>query len=103
MKTLTSSLEHRGRKYAERMMEELGERLRTWKADQYPVLFSVLYSDIGKVCSILLSNSNILLTATRRSSTLALAGSHFLLLTSTSVPSPHPCSGKSMAMSSLYT
>jgi len=40
--------EHRGRKYAERMMEELGERLRTWKAEQYPCLFSVLYSDIGK-------------------------------------------------------
>jgi len=95
--------EHRGKKYAERMMEELGERLRTWKAEQYPCLFSVLYSDIGKVCSVTLSSLYMTLTTTHRSSTLALAGSHFLLLTSTSVPSPHPCSGKSMAMSSLYT
>lgn len=42
--------EHRGKKYGERMMMELGEKLRTWKTEHYPCLFSVLYSDIGKVC-----------------------------------------------------
>lgn len=40
----------RGRKYAQRMMRELGEVLRTWQTnEQKECLFSVLYSDIGKV------------------------------------------------------
>ncbi|KAK4992543.1 hypothetical protein LTR66_001211 [Elasticomyces elasticus] len=40
--------EFRGRGYAGRMMQELGERLQTWQADEKECLFSVLYSDIGK-------------------------------------------------------
>lgn len=44
--------ENRGRGYAGRMMKELGRKLRTWQAEERPCLFSVLYSDIGKVCSI---------------------------------------------------
>ncbi|KAI9761031.1 MAG: hypothetical protein M4579_001294 [Chaenotheca gracillima] len=43
----------RGRKYAGRMMKELGKKLRTWQIDEKVpgrkrCLFSVLYSDIGK-------------------------------------------------------
>src|ERR1700761_2482687 len=41
--------ENRGKGYAAKMMAELGKRLQTWKADNGKrVLFSVLYSDIGK-------------------------------------------------------
>jgi hypothetical protein len=42
--------ELRGRGYAARMMKELGNELRSWQAtDKVPCLFSILYSDIGKV------------------------------------------------------
>lgn len=41
---------HRGKGYAGRMMAELGERLKTWQSQGRNNLFSVLYSDIGKVC-----------------------------------------------------
>ena len=41
--------EYRGRGYAGRMVKELGEKLRTWQTDQQECLFSVLWSDIGKV------------------------------------------------------
>ncbi len=41
--------EMRRRGYAARMLRDLGVKLRTWQTDQYPCLFSVLYSDIGKV------------------------------------------------------
>lgn len=37
--------EYRRRGYSQRMMKELGEKLRTWQGGD---LFSVLYSDIGK-------------------------------------------------------
>jgi len=42
--------EYRGRGYGARMMKELGEKLRTWQVAHQPCLFSILYSDIGKVC-----------------------------------------------------
>ena len=38
----------RGRGYAGRMMEDLGEHLKTWQSDDI-CLFSILFSDIGKV------------------------------------------------------
>ncbi|KAK3714949.1 hypothetical protein LTR37_007439 [Vermiconidia calcicola] len=41
--------EFRGRGYAGRMMADLGKKLKSWQADNGKhVLFSVLYSDIGK-------------------------------------------------------
>ena len=40
----------RGKGYAGRMMVELGERLKTWQSKGQKNLFSVLWSDIGKVC-----------------------------------------------------
>ena len=39
----------RKRGYAQRMMQELGRALRTHQADGKECLFSILYSDIGKV------------------------------------------------------
>lgn len=40
----------RGRGYAARMMEEIGEKLYTWQQeDGRKVDYTVLYSDIGKV------------------------------------------------------
>lgn len=43
--------EHRGRGYAQRMMRDLGKLLRTWQTEEdgEKVLFSILFSDIGKV------------------------------------------------------
>lgn len=42
--------EHRGKGYAGRMMQEIGKRLRTWQtSEKTDCLFSILYSDIGKV------------------------------------------------------
>lgn len=41
--------EYRGKGYAGRMMAELGERLKGWQAQGQSNLFSILYSDIGKV------------------------------------------------------
>lgn len=53
-------VEYRGRGYAGRMIEELGERLRGWQVnggegetEGGDVLFSVLWSDIGKVSEFL--------------------------------------------------
>ncbi|EGO58848.1 hypothetical protein NEUTE1DRAFT_78329 [Neurospora tetrasperma FGSC 2508] len=40
--------QYRGKGYANRMMQELGKRLRTWQEEEATTLFSVLYSDIGK-------------------------------------------------------
>ncbi|KAL0472572.1 hypothetical protein QR685DRAFT_439163 [Neurospora intermedia] len=40
--------QYRGKGYANRMMQELGKRLRTWQEEEQTTLFSVLYSDIGK-------------------------------------------------------
>ena len=45
--------EFRGKGYSQRMMRELGPRLETWQTDNAPSLFSVLFSDIGKVSHIL--------------------------------------------------
>lgn len=41
--------EYRGKGYAGRMMAELGEKLKNWQSQDRPNLFSILYSDIGKV------------------------------------------------------
>lgn len=41
--------QHRGKGYAGRMMSDLGKRLKSWQMDNGKhVLFSVLFSDIGK-------------------------------------------------------
>jgi GNAT superfamily N-acetyltransferase len=45
--------EYRGKGYGARMMKELGEKLKTWQTLLTPNLFSVLYSDIGKVRTIM--------------------------------------------------
>jgi hypothetical protein len=44
---------HRGKGYAGRMIADLGEKLRTWQSNGQDNLFSVLYSDIGKVRSLM--------------------------------------------------
>jgi hypothetical protein len=41
--------EYRGKGYAGRMIGDLGEKLHDWQTDDQDCLFSVLYSDIGKV------------------------------------------------------
>lgn len=41
--------QYRGKGYAGRMMTDLGERLKTWQSKGQSNLFSVLWSDIGKV------------------------------------------------------
>jgi hypothetical protein len=49
--------ENRGKGYAGRMIADLGEKLRTWQSNGQDNLFSVLWSDIGKVrhfCNITL-------------------------------------------------
>ena len=44
--------EYRRRGYAQRMMQELGKKLDTWNQyDGKRTEFTVLYSDIGKVCN----------------------------------------------------
>jgi hypothetical protein len=52
--------EYRAKGYARRMLRELGQRLRTWQTeDGHDCLFSVLYSDIGKVsCKQVTTNSH---------------------------------------------
>lgn len=42
----------RKRGYAGRMMKELGQALGGWQGEEKEVLFTVLFSDIGKVCWI---------------------------------------------------
>ena len=44
--------EYRGRGYAARMMQELGNKLRTWQPEHGECQFSVLWSDIGKVSAV---------------------------------------------------
>lgn len=41
--------QHRGKGYAGRMIADLGEKLKTWQSNGQNNLFSVLWSDIGKV------------------------------------------------------
>jgi hypothetical protein len=69
----------RKRGYAQRMMRELCKALRTYQAEEGKEnLFSVLYSDIGKVSMTKdtpLSNAHDC-----RNSTIRLAGSHSILL-----------------------
>lgn len=45
----------RGRGYAQRMMKELGEVLQTHQTNDRECLFTILYSDIGKVSWICIS------------------------------------------------
>jgi len=42
--------QYRGKGYAGRMIVDLGEKLKTWQSKGQLNLFSVLWSDIGKVC-----------------------------------------------------
>lgn len=66
----------RGRKYAQRMMQELGEALRTYQTDEKTdCMFSVLFSDIGRVSTCV--NVQDQVTDVRRNSTPTLAGSPF--------------------------
>lgn len=69
----------RGRKYAQRMMRELGEILRTYQTDENTeCMFSVLFSDIGKVRTIFLLRKREMLTVLLdRNSTPTLAGRCF--------------------------
>ncbi len=46
--------QYRHRGYASRLMREIGEMLRTWRPDEKPCVFSVLYSDVGKVIRALI-------------------------------------------------
>jgi len=41
--------EMRRRGYAARMIQELGDKLGSWQSDERDVMFTVLFSDIGKV------------------------------------------------------
>ncbi|KAH7087341.1 hypothetical protein FB567DRAFT_524832 [Paraphoma chrysanthemicola] len=41
-------MEYRGRKYPQRMMQELAKILPTWQTDEKRCIGSILYSDIGK-------------------------------------------------------
>ena len=44
--------DYRGRGYAQRMIDELGKNLDTWNQDDgKKTNFTVLFSDIGKVCN----------------------------------------------------
>jgi GNAT superfamily N-acetyltransferase len=43
--------EFRGKGYGLRLMKEIGPRLETWKTQRFASLFSILFSDIGKVSS----------------------------------------------------
>ncbi|KAL9097009.1 MAG: hypothetical protein Q9165_000973 [Trypethelium subeluteriae] len=44
--------EFRGRGYGRRLMAEIGPQLETWQTENFPCLFSVLFSDIGKLCGV---------------------------------------------------
>jgi hypothetical protein len=46
--------QHRGKGYAGRMIADLGEKLKTWQSNGQNNLFSVLWSDIGKVRSFVI-------------------------------------------------
>ena len=51
---------YRGRGYAKRMMAELGKKLETWQQPEgKKSMFSVLYSDIGKVSCLLMPTSSL--------------------------------------------
>lgn len=74
--------EYRGKGYAGRMIRDLGEKLRTWQTESQDCLFSVLYSDIGKVRSIE-RNYLVRIYAYNDSNSMPhISGSHLHLLTS---------------------
>lgn len=56
--------EFRGKGYAGRMIKDLGERLPNWQTDGHDCLFSVLYSDIGKVRKLRVLGQVLRLTST---------------------------------------
>lgn len=70
--------DYRGRGYAQRMIEELGKKLETWNQENGKMtVFTVLYSDIGKVCErlwILFLGRRPNVDLGSRSSILNLAG-----------------------------
>jgi hypothetical protein len=66
--------ECRKRGYAQRMMKLLGNKLKTWQtSSEQKCVFSILYSDIGKVVSPSLSNLKLMLTISSNSM-LLMAG-----------------------------
>ena len=74
--------EYRGKGYAGRMIRDLGEKLQNWQTEGQDCLFSVLYSDIGKVrfvemCCIVCNYAYIDSNSTPR-----ISGSHSHLLMS---------------------
>lgn len=78
----------RKRGYAQRMMTELGKTLQTHQTDENECLFTILYSDIGKVSSQYLHTSHN--ANAGRNSIPTLAGSHSPRLTSHSQQAPLP-------------
>lgn len=69
----------RGKGYAGRMMVDLGERLKTWQSKGQPNLFSVLWSDIGKVrrrCKIVAVNLLLRHVSVVHSSTISRSLTH---------------------------
>lgn len=68
----------RKRGYAQRMMRELSKVLKTHQTDdKTECLFTVLFSDIGKVrASLVPVKPSIVLIGVGRNSTISLAGSH---------------------------
>jgi len=64
----------RGKKYAQRMMQELGEALRTYQTSEKECLFTVLFSDIGKVGQS--GSTRERHTDRNRNSTQTLGGNH---------------------------
>jgi hypothetical protein len=68
----------RGHRYAQRMMTELGKRLKTYQTDNgQECLFSILFSDIGKVGTCDLPRRRV--TNKGRNSTTRWAGNPLLL------------------------
>lgn len=69
----------RKRGYAQRMMRELGKTLRTHQTDKEECLFTILYSDIGKVSRHRIKIEQV--TNVVRNSTLTSVGNRSPLLT----------------------
>lgn len=80
--------EYRGKGYAGRMMAELGERLKSWQAQGQSNLFSILYSDIGKVRLFLITFVPFFCSSPYRTSTPREDGSRSLRRTSLSTQMP---------------
>lgn len=69
--------EYRGRGYAGRMIRDLGEKLQNWQTEDHDCLFSVLYSDIGKVRFIGRCSDVGFYTDSGSNSMPLISGSHF--------------------------